>query len=908
MKALRQILNWRSLRTRIAVGMLIAFLTVLWLSVLSLSHTLRRDMEATISAQQFSTISLIASEIDRSIRERLSMVGSIADKLSGTALDGDQVQTYLDQRDVPESVFNWGIIVLDAHGITIASTPAEHKRRGVDFSHYPGVAEALAGQRSFVTDPLFSQYSQQPLVAMLTAITDPAGKTVGAVIGITNLARPNFFDEVSAAKYGLTGNFVVTAPRTRTYVASSDKQRVMKAGPPPGVNPVYDSYINGREGSGTARSSRGVVELSSSKRIASTGWLMQSVLPADEAFASIRAMQRHLLIISLGLTGLAILISWWWLRRQLQPLSEASELLAAMREGKIPRQPLPIRQMDEIGQLAAAFNGLQEVIVAEEARAAEYSANQRLRRIVSYIPGVVFQYRCDAEGKASFPFASDGINEIYGVQPEALTQSSEPIRQMLYPDDAARFFESLNESARTLTPWRIEYRIKHPDGRIKWLLTSALPEAGSDHSITWYGFIADISETKAMEAEIIRYRDHLEQLVSERTADLELARAEAERLAKTKSEFLANMSHEIRTPLNGVIGMAHLGLHWSAEGSKAHDAFSKITHSGKLLLGIINDILDFSKMDAGMLKIEDTAVDLRSTLNESIELMQPRATAKGLMLALCPAAELPASCRGDPLRLRQILLNLLSNAVKFTAAGSVTLEAGLDNDQLLFRVTDTGIGITPEQNAKIFNPFEQGDNSTTRRFGGTGLGLAITNRIVRLMGGTIRMESTPGDGSCFEVLLPYRPLPAAQPVTQQVLGNNTDDQSKLLAGLNILVAEDVDINQEVMREILEEVGATVTMADNGQQAVDQIRQSAPHAFDVVLMDIQMPVMNGHDAAREIGRLAPNLPIIGQTAHALAEEKAACLSSGMVDHISKPIDPDQLFAMILAHTRPARLSP
>jgi signal transduction histidine kinase/ActR/RegA family two-component response regulator len=908
MEALRQILNWRSLRTRITVGMLSAFLAVLWLSVFSLSHALRRDMEATISAQQFSTISLIASEIDRSIRERMSMVASIAGKLSGAKLNGDQIQRYLDQREVPESVFNWGIIVVDAGGVTIASTPVEHKRRGVDFSRYPGVAETLAGQRSFVTNPFFSEYSQQPLVAMLTVITDPEGKTIGAVIGIINLARPNFFDEVSAAKYGLTGDFVVTAPRSRTYVASSDKQRVMKAGPPPGVNPVYDSYINGREGSGTARSSRGVVELSSSKRIASTGWLMQSVLPADEAFASIRAMQRHLLIISLGLTGLAILISWWWLRRQLQPLSEASELLAAMREGKIARQPLPIREMDEIGQLAAAFNGLQEVIVAEEARAAEYSINQRLRRIVSSIPGVVFQYRRDADGTAYFPFASDAIKEIYGVTPEALAQSSEPARQMLYPDDAVRFFDSLNESADTLAPWRVEYRIKRPDGQIKWLLSSAIPEAGNDHSITWYGFIADISETKAMEAEIIRYRDHLEQLVSERTADLELARADAERLAKTKSEFLANMSHEIRTPLNGVIGMAHLGLHWSAEGSKAHDAFSKITHSGKLLLGIINDILDFSKMEAGMLKIEDTAVDLRSTLNESIELMQPRATAKGLMLALHPAAGLPASCRGDPLRLRQILLNLLSNAVKFTAAGSVTLEAGLDNDQLLFRVTDTGIGITPEQNAKIFNPFEQGDNSTTRRFGGTGLGLAITHRIVRLMGGSICMESIPGDGSCFEVRLPYRPLPAAQPVTQQALGHDAADQSKLLSGLNILVAEDVDINQEVMREILEEVGATVTIADNGQQAVDQIRQSGPQAFDVVLMDIQMPVMNGHDAAREIGRLAPNLPIIGQTAHALAEEKAACLSSGMVDHISKPIDPDQLFAMILAHTRPARLSP
>jgi len=898
--------------------MLVTSLLVLWATVLSLSHTLRQDMEATVSAQQFSTVSLIAGEIDRSVRERMGFVESISERIAPEKLaNPDEIQAYLEQREIPESIFNWGLIVINAQGIAVASTPANLKRSGVDFSHYPGIKEILGGQHNFVADPLFSEHSQQPVVAMLAAIHAPNGKAAGAVIGVTNLAKPNFLDEISGAKYGNTGDFVVTAPVSRTYVASSDRRRVMKSGPPPGVNAVYDRYVNGYEGSGVALSSRGVVELTSSKRIASTGWLMQSILPAEEAFASIRAMQRHLLIISLLLTLAASVASWWWLRRQFQPLAETSALLGDMREGKIPRQALPIRKMDEIGQLTAAFNGLQEVIVAEEAKAAENAANNRLRRIVSYIPGVVFQYRLHADGSGNFPFASDGITEIYGVTPEEMEHSTDPIRDMLYPDDAERFFASLHESAKSLSAWRVEYRIKHQSGQIKWLLVNAVPEAGGEDTITWYGFIADITETKAMQAELLqaiaehkrkdaeidRYRNHLEQLVSERTADLELARAEAERLSKAKSEFLANMSHEIRTPLNGVLGMAHIGLRSTEQDSKAHAAFTKIVHSGKLLLGVINDILDFSKMEAGMLKIETADVDLLSALNDSIDLMQERATAKGLQLHLKLTDKLPAHCRSDGLRIRQILLNLLSNAVKFTETGSVTLDATLENDELVLCIVDTGIGITPEQHAKIFNPFEQGDNSTTRRFGGTGLGLAITARIVQLMGGRIDVVSTPGHGSSFEVHLPCQTAlssPVPEPIGD---GHDQADNLKPLAGLKILVAEDVLVNQEIMAEILEDVGAAVTIVGNGQLAVDRVCGSPSGTFDVVLMDIQMPLMNGHDAAREILRQRPGLPIIGQTAHALAEEQAACLRSGMVDHVSKPIDPDRLYAVIMKHCRP-----
>ncbi|HLO62322.1 MAG TPA: ATP-binding protein [Azonexus sp.] len=748
--------NWRSLQTRIAAGMLIVVLGILWVAEYSLSHSLRRDMEAAISAQQYSTVSLIAKEIDRSILERLSIAEALAGSLAkGPLASTTATQRMLEERKIPGSIFNWGIIVTDSSGTAIASVPTDLNRTGSNYKEYDFIAKALSTGEVQLPEPVISPNSGLPVFTMVVPIVDDNQKTIGLVIGVTNLAQSNFLDEISLAKYGNTGDFLVTAPVGRFYVASSDKRRVMKSGPARGVNPVYDRYIDGYEGSGIAKSSRGVVEMSSSRRIPTTGWLMQSVLPVDEAFAPIDAMERHLLLVSLVLTLVATLISWWWLHLQLRPLSEASNLLRDMREGAIPRQALPVVRHDEIGLLTEAFNGLQATIIGEESRAAEHAANRRLRHIVSFVPGMVFQYRLHADGRSDFPFVSEGIRDIYGIGPEEAEHNASQLLDSIHPDDRAAFLAGRNGSAETLEPWNADYRIIQPDGQSRWLMITAQPERIGAGETLWHGFITDISERQAMAAELEQYRDHLEHLVEVRTADLEAARAEAEHLAGVKSEFLANMSHEIRTPLHGMLGLAHIGKRNTAADSKAYQTFDKIIHSGNLLLGIINDILDFSKMEAGMLKVESTPVDLPTVLSESLDLMRERADAKKLSLTLVTADNLPSAYRGDPLRLRQVLLNLLSNAVKFTEQGSVVLEAKRSDEQIVVRVLDTGIGIPAEQTDSIFNPFEQGDSSTTRRFGGTGLGLAITARLVDLMGGSISVASTPGQGSCFEVRLPY---------------------------------------------------------------------------------------------------------------------------------------------------------
>ena len=409
---------------------------------------------------------------------------------------------------------------------------------------------------------------------------------------------------------------------------------------------------------------------------------------------------------------------------------------------------------------------------------------------------------------------------------------------------------------------------------------------------------ADISLQKESQRILANQKESLEQLVSQRTEQFRLAKEEAEHLARVKGEFLANMSHEIRTPLNGVLGMARIGIRESEGRTRAQQTFARIIDSGKLLLGILNDILDFSKIEAGKLKIEATWVELDAVLLRCLELVQERADAKGIALLVKRSPNLPNSCLSDPIRIGQILINLLSNAIKFTESGSVTLAAERDGPWLIFRVSDTGIGMSPDEIHRIFAPFEQADGSTTRKYGGTGLGLTITQRIVELMAGRIRVTSTPGAGSSFVVHLPYTATPPTAAGQRRQGAPGVPGQR--LLGLSVLVAEDNAINQVVIEDLLLEDGARVVLASNGQQAVDCVANQPADTFDVVLMDIQMPVMNGHEATRRILERVPDLPIIGQTAHAFADEKEACRASGMVDHLAKPIDPDELVATILRH--------
>ena len=462
------------------------------------------------------------------------------------------------------------------------------------------------------------------------------------------------------------------------------------------------------------------------------------------------------------------------------------------------------------------------------------------------------------------------------------------LAQLIYSDDQANVFDNINQLLTSeWSNFDIEHRYVRKDGLLIWAhITVKLMSTEDGQPDYFIKIVEDITERKNKDAQLVAAKEH------------------AEQLAKTKTLFLANMSHEIRTPMNAILGFSDLAL-LEPFPSKAQAYFSKINEASKHLLSILNDILDFSKMEEGATQLKLAPFNLHVIEQHLMLLFTDIIESKNNQLTITFSPDVPNLLIGDALRIQQVLINLLANACKFTQDGSINLtinvlERHAGQARLLFKVTDSGIGMSAEEIAKILTPFTQADESISRRYGGTGLGLSICDRLLNLMGSELRIDSTLDVGSQFYFELCLDVCTDEQIAEESAKTVTTPapviSDKEALIGSHLLLVEDNVFNQQVIQAFLKLQGITFVTANNGVEALEEIEKAD---FDLVLMDINMPVMDGYTATREIKQQAryADLPIIALSAAVTPDEQEDCIAAGMIDFIEKPIVPAKLISVL-----------
>lgn len=535
-------------------------------------------------------------------------------------------------------------------------------------------------------------------------------------------------------------------------------------------------------------------------------------------------------------------------------------------------------------------------------------------------------------------YASSSMHKATGFSPEEVV--GRDAYEFIHPDDHSRVRTESHDPVLQGQPRYVECRMLLKNGSYQWMQTrTSLVRNANGEPEALLCCTRDITSRKQAEDKVVSYAKQLESinhaLVQQKdeanalnkelkllAADLEKANNESQAANRSKSEFLANMSHEIRTPMTAILGFADNLLDEGLPTKEKSHAIETIRRNGEHLLNIINDILDVSKIEAGRMRLEKVPCHIATLVQETFSLMKARADAKGLQASLQFASAMPSTIVTDPLRLRQILINLLGNAIKFTESGSVNFIISMlegEPTRLCMDVIDTGIGMTESQSEVIFQAFAQADTSMTRKFGGTGLGLVISVRLADLLGGKLALLNTkPGQGTTFRLLLPAEaaasPTEWIEPVSiAPVTPERTTSAAKTsfenaLSGLRVLVADDSQDNQRLVEHILRLSGALVTVVENGQQALEAaLAADEKHEpYQAILMDMQMPVMDGYAATRKLRERGYQWPIIALTAHAMVEDRAKCLGAGCDEYATKPIKRQEIINLIakLAETVPS----
>lgn len=557
-------------------------------------------------------------------------------------------------------------------------------------------------------------------------------------------------------------------------------------------------------------------------------------------------------------------------------------ITAKGRQLWVRAQGMAIREAGKTTMICGAFQDITE------RKQRDRQARQLFQAVEQSPVSIVITDR-----RANIEYVNPAFTEITGYsREEILGRNPRILSSGRHPPE---FFERLWRNLLAGREWRGVMHNKKKNGELFWERATISPIFDERNEISHFLAVKeDITEREQATRALAAHQAQLEETVRARTAELSEALEAALLADRAKDEFLANVSHELRTPLNVVIGLADLALRITHD-AKQRDYLEKITGAGKNLATIINDLLDLSKIAAGHLEFESTAFSLRQLVTKSRLAMAHKAEEKNLMLEESVDPEVPEIVIGDPVRVDQILANLLSNAVKFTASGRIDIRvalAGRENDRvgIDIEVEDTGIGMSGADMEHLFKPFSQADSSISRRYGGTGLGLTISKRLAEMMAGDIRVVSREGQGSIFSlrIWLGLRNGEERSAPGEEV---GTDFTGIKYRNVRVLVVDDQPLNLEIAEELLAAVGIDTRVATNGKEALERLAEEAADTYDLVLMDIQMPVMDGLAATRAIRQLGgfEEVPVIAMTAHTMEHEKRVSAAAGINDHIGKPFD-------------------
>jgi PAS domain S-box-containing protein len=516
---------------------------------------------------------------------------------------------------------------------------------------------------------------------------------------------------------------------------------------------------------------------------------------------------------------------------------------------------------------------LTDVTAARRYEQRLFESEDRFRTMAEAIPQIVFESNPDGEVQ----WVNRKFYEFSGL-PETSHPMQEKIESAIHPDDLELMRDCWKQSTEAGRPLELQYRLRAANGEYKWFMVRALPVSdGRGNLLRWIGSGTDIDHQKRMADE------------------LKVAKEIAERANKMKTSFLANMSHEIRTPLGAILGFTELLGDPDLKDEERAEFLSIVSRNGQTLSRIVDDILDLSKVEAGMLTLERVQMSPAPLIKEVVDLFGERAKSKGLEIKFSASEKVPATLVSDATRIRQIVSNLISNAIKFTEEGFVDVAVVATSKEWSVRVCDTGIGIKSDQISRLFKPFMQGDDSMNRKFGGTGLGLHLSRRLAEALGGSLTIApSQETSGSCFTLCLPIENASAVSLPGLRTSETDVSIQECVLKNRRILVVDDSPDNQMLIQRMLVRRGAIVDFACDGKSGIERAQA---HDYDLILMDLQMPGIDGFEATRRLRSAGSSVPIVALTAHVIEEVRNQCVEAGCDGFLSKPIRASELVTTV-----------